>query len=248
MGLPCGSRGHAAEKNQWYIRAAAGAIWGRDADFSDKDCKSTSPPALFGCGPGSDGKSLGTDGDFGQYLVLEFAGGRHLKPWLRTELAFHFRPNMKYSGSANFLNVSGPQPVSTTARSMGLMTNVFVELAPLLDLSASRWHPYLGAGAGLSHNKLDKVTYRFPEAQNHHLSITPSGRRWDAAYQITAGLGILFTQKWILDISVRYEDLGSVETDRGGMYMDHINGSIDIARTEADLKGFGTLIGLRYNY
>jgi opacity protein-like surface antigen len=238
----------AQESGHLYFRAAAGAIGGQDADFSDENCASKSPPALFGCGPGRDGRSLGTDGDFGTYLMLELAGGRYLNQWLRTDLSVHFRPNMKYSGSANFLNVSGPQPVSTTAQSLGVMANIFVELAPLFDLSHTRWHPYLGAGLGISRNKLDNVKYRFPEAQNHRLSITPSGTRWDAACHLTAGLGFIVTEKWVLDMSIRYEDLGSVETDRGKMYMDHIDGAIDIAKTEADLKGFGALVGLRYHF
>lgn len=234
------------ESPDWYIRGAVGGVKGKDSDFSDNDCHSVSPPALFGCGTGSDGKSLGAYGDFGKYLSMEIAGGKYVLPWLRTDMALTYRPNMKYSGSANFIGVSGPQPVSTTARSLSLMGNVFFEPAPLLGLSQGHWHPYLGVGLGASYNRLKKVTYRFPEASVHHISITPSGERFDPAFMVSVGMGIVMSQKWMIDISLRYEDLGDVNTDQGGMYMNHVSEALKIAKTEADVRGFGVFLSARY--
>jgi len=246
MLLTCGSVAFADPSSDWYVRAAGGAIWGQDADFSDEDPTSVSPPALFGSAVGSDGRALGAYGDFGEYLILEMAAGRILLPWVRMDLALGYRPNMKYSGTANFLGVPGAQPVSTTARCLSLMANLFVEPATALGISTGCWRPYVGAGLGVSYNRLKNVTYRFPEAAKHTISITPSGDRFDPAFMLTCGLGITLSQKWILDLSGRYEDLGQVGTDVGNMYMNHFPQGIRIAETEADLRGFGFLAGVRY--
>ena len=246
FGLLSGFHVSATASPSWYLRGAIGVVQGEDADFSDDDCSATSPPALFGCGAGSDGESLGAYGDFGEYFSMEIAGGQYVYPWLRTDMALNYRPNLKYSGLANFRGVSGQQPVSTTARSLSLMANLFIELAPALGFSPERFHPYLGAGFGVSYNRLKAVKYRFPEMEKHKLSVTPSGERFNPAFMIFGGLGISLTPQWMLDISGRYEDLGEVGTDRGGMYMDHIDGEIEIARTNADLRGFGFMMGMRY--
>jgi opacity protein-like surface antigen len=238
----------ASAAGKWYVRASAGAVWGEDADFTDRDCASSTPPALFGCGEGSDGRALGAYGDFGEYLVTELAAGAHVTPWLRIEVAAHYRPNMVYSGTANFLNVAGPQPVSTKARSIGLMVCGFLEIERFLKLSGTRWHPYIGGGLGFSKNRLERVNYRFPEASVHTHSITPSGRRLDKALMASCGLGVDLTEQWGLDFSLRYEDLGAVETEQGPMYMDHISQDIEIAETTADIRGWGLVMGVRYYF
>ena len=230
----------------WYIRGAVGAVQGKDAEFSDENCRSASPPALFGCGAGSDGRALGAYGDFGKYLSLEIAGGRYVLPWLRMEAALNYRPNLKYSGASNFLGVPGPQPATATAQSLSLTANLYIELAPLFGCSESRWHPYVGAGLGGSYNRMEEVIYRFPEAAIHHVSITPSGERFSPAFVISCGLGLALSENWMFDGSIRYEDLGKVGTDRGGMFMDHIHREIEIAETSAELRGFGLMLGMRY--
>lgn len=238
----------ATSQRAGYLRGALVAMQSTGADFADKDCSSTSPPALFGCGPGSDGRPLGAYGDFGEYLAMEIAAGRYVLPWLRVDLALNYRPNMNYSGTANFRGVTGPQPVSSTARSLSAMANVFFELAPILGISSDRWHPYVGTGIGVSYNRLKEVEYLFPEATTHKISITPSGERVDPAFTFFCGLGVALSREWMIDVSVRYEDLGRVETDRGGMYMNHIPQDIEIDKTSAALRGFGVALGVRYSF
>ncbi|MCJ8499733.1 outer membrane protein [Desulfatitalea alkaliphila] len=243
-----GASASATSHNAVYFRGAVAAMQSTGADFSDKDCSSTSPPALFGCGAGNDGRPLGAYGDFGEYLAMEIAAGRYVSPWLRIDLAFNYRPNMNYSGTANFRGVSGPQPVSSTARSLSAMANLFIELGPILNISSDRWHPYIGTGVGVSYNRLKEVEYLFPEATTHKISITPSGERFDPAFTFFGGLGVALSREWMIDISVRYEDLGRVETDRGGMYMNHIPQDLEIDKTSAALRGFGLALGVRYSF
>ncbi|MEA1979039.1 MAG: hypothetical protein U9N80_14205 [Chloroflexota bacterium] len=53
---------HAAS---WYIRGSISGEWSRSAGFFDRDSTATTPPALFGTTPGSDGRSIGAYGFWG---------------------------------------------------------------------------------------------------------------------------------------------------------------------------------------
>lgn len=231
---------------QWYIRGSMGVEWSSDADFHDRHCGSTNPPALFGCGKGRDGRSLGSYGDFGSFPVFELAAGAQPLNWLRTDLSLAYRPDMDYQGQANFINTPGKQPVTANAESWTVMANLFLEMAELAHLDLGVFKPYLGGGIGLSHNHIDRMTYRFPGLTRHRISITPSGSRTDFAYMVTAGTGIQVSERVILDISYRYSDLGRMETDRGNMYMDSLPSGIEIGPSSAPLRSHGFLLGLRF--
>ena len=231
---------------QWYIRGGAGFDWSTDANFHDEDCSSKNPAALFGCGPGIDGRSLGAYGDFGDFAVFEVAAGLHLLDCLRTDMSIMFSPGITYTGEANFLDVPGEQPVSADAYAWTGMVNLFVEIADLLHINTGNFEPYVGGGVGLSYNHIGRMTYRFPGLTRHKISITPSGSHTDFAYMLTAGTGIQLSKKILVDVSYRYSDLGRVETDRGNMYMDSLPEGIEIAGTSAPLRTHGVMLGLRY--
>jgi opacity protein-like surface antigen len=232
----------------WYMRGMLGADWSLAADFSDRECGSSRPAALFGCGPGSDGKSIGAYGDFGSFLVMEAAAGVYVQPWLRTDLSIAYRPNMSYKGQANFRNVPGEQPVSSKAESLSAMINCFIEFSELTGARLGRFHPYVGAGAGLAYHRLEKMVYAFPGLNIHKISITPPGEKLDFSYSLSAGLGILLTERLMLDISYHYTDLGRVRTERGNMYMNHVPSGVQIEETSAPLKTRGFLVGFRYHF
>jgi opacity protein-like surface antigen len=231
---------------QCYVRGSGGFDWPADSNFHDEDCHSKNPAALFGCGHGSDGRRLGAYGDFRDFSVFEAAAGLQPLKWLRTDVAIMYRPEMKYKGEANFLNVPGKQPVSADAYAWTGMVNIFMEIANLLHLDTGIFSPYVGGGAGISYNHTGRITYRFPGLTRHKISITPSGSNTDFAYMLAAGTGVQLSKKVLLDISYRYSDLGQVETDNGNMYMDSLPQGIDIAETSAPLRTHGFLLGLRY--
>ncbi len=231
---------------QWYIRGSAGFDWTTDANFHDKDCSSENPAALFGCGSGSDGRSIGAYGDFGGFSVIEVAAGLYPLNWLRTDVSIMFRPEINYKGEANFLDVPGEQPVSADAYAWTGMVNLFLEIADLLHLNMGIFVPYVGGGVGLSYNHIGRMTYRFPGLTKHTISVTPSGSNTDFAYTLTAGTGVQLSKNILLDVSYRYSDLGRVETNRGNMYMDSLPEGIEIAGTSAPLRTHGFLLGLRY--
>ncbi|RJR39466.1 MAG: hypothetical protein C4576_21180 [Desulfobacteraceae bacterium] len=233
---------------QWYLRAGGGYEWSLDADFHDRNPLSADPPALFGQGPGSDGRALGAYGDFGNFPALEVAVGTLPLQWLRTDLSLTYRPEMDYRGQANFLNVPGEQPVSAKAESWSAMVNLFLEIADLFHLDMGPFTPYVGGGLGVSYNHIDEMTYRFPGLTRHKISVTPSGSRMDFAWMTCVGTGLRLSKKLLLDLSYRYSDLGRMETDPGNMFMDIRPAGIEITGTSAPFRTHGFMMALRYDF
>lgn len=239
----------AAEAEDWYLRGSLGYEQSEDADFSDRNCASTRPPALFGCVKGDDGRPIGAYGDFGSYPVVELALGRRLLPWLRADLSLGYRFDADYDGNANFLSVGFNEPVSATLDSWTGMLNAFVDLAPLTSRDLGRFEPYLGVGLGAAYNQLGKMTYRFPEnPYRHKLSVTPDGERTSFAYRLALGTGIRLSEQLMLDLSAYYTDLGEVGTDSGLMLMNHVPAGIRIDETETKLRAYGLSVGVRYAF
>lgn len=241
--------GTLAEASDWYVRATLGYEQSEDADFSDRDCSSRQPAALFGCARGGDGRSIGAYGDFGRYPMLELALGQRLFPWLRTDLSVGYRFGIDYAGNANFLSVGSNQPVSAELESWNGMANVFLDLAPLSGIDLGRFQPYIGAGVGVARNSLGEMTYLFPEnTRRHKVSVTPDGERTNFAYRLAIGTGYALTETIALDLSAYYIDLGEIGTDAGRMAMNTLPAGIPIDETETDLRAFGVSIGLRYAF
>ena len=238
--VPAGAAG-------WYLKGTLGFEWSLAADYSDADSGSTNPPALFGTGPGSDGRRIGAYGDFWRFPLVEAAVGRQFLPWLRSEVPVAYRPDMKYRGQANFRGVPGEQPVSASADSFSGIASLYLDIAGLTGARLGRFQPYVGGGVGVAHNRLSEMTYLFPgNPHAHKLTITPAGTRTDIAFTASVGTGIAVSRRVLLDISYRYTDLGRVRTDPGKAYLDTVPAGIDIAETRAPLRTHGVFAGVRY--
>ena len=59
----------------WYLRAGIGLDRPGKTFFTDRDCSSASPPALYGCGTGGDDAPYRSVGDFGTAIPLELGLG-----------------------------------------------------------------------------------------------------------------------------------------------------------------------------
>lgn len=240
MASPAGAAG-------WYLRGTLGFEWSFAADYSDSDSTSTNPPALFGTGPGSDGRRIGVEGDFGRFPLAEVAVGKQILPWFRSELAVAYRPDMQYRGNANFRGIPGEQPVSASADSLSCTVNLFLDIADLLTANLGSFHPYVGGGVGVAHNRLGEMTYLFPgNTGAHKITITPAGKKTDIVFMASIGTGIAISKRILLDISYRYSDLGHVRTEPGRAYLNNIPSGIDIAETWAPLRTHGVYTGIRY--
>jgi opacity protein-like surface antigen len=230
-----------------YVRASAGVDWLKNANFSDD--KDGVNPALFGDGTGNNGRPFGAYGDFDTFAFGEVAAGLRIQPWLRTEFALAYRPDMHYSGQANFTGLTGPQPVSGKAESLSGLVNLYLDINGLPGVTLGRFQPFVGGGVGFATNWLDEMTYRFPQLPpKHTYSVVPSGEKTNLAFMLTAGTGFELTKHLILDLSYRYTDLGRAQTDSGTMQMDGSVKSEVISGTSVPLRAHGMLIGVRYHF
>ena len=95
-------------------RADAGLDLSRPADthFTDADCASMVPTALYGCGVGGDGAPLRSVGDVGTVAGVELGLGYAVAPAVRLEALLTYRPRFTFDGHANFLAPDREQSVS----------------------------------------------------------------------------------------------------------------------------------------
>lgn len=229
-----------------YVRLGAGYGESGDTTVRDLDCGATEPPALFGCGDGPDGRSLGARGDFGETEAVDLGVGWEVSPRVRVELALVARPGLSLDAEANFLDVTEEQPVTADGESL----SAFVALA--YELGPERWRvrPFVAAGAGAARNEIDEITYAFPGIAPGALTATQGGSHTDFAWTASAGLAVPLSQSSTLDLAVRYTDLGEVRTDAGEatIVRPARTFALDIAGTRADLETLGAQLSLRYRF
>ena len=108
-----------------FLRVGLGLSAFDETKFHDRDCSAVDPPALFGCGPGPDGKSRAARGEFDDALMLEAALGRRMNSLLEAEIAVTYRPEMEFAGQSNFSGIPlGTAPVFADGWNVSLMTNL----------------------------------------------------------------------------------------------------------------------------
>lgn len=231
-----------------YVRAGIGAALSGDATFSDANCASGRPAALYGCGDGPDGKPYGAYGDFGSSVQFELAGGMEIADSLRVELAVTYDPGFAFEGNVNF-PVPGKQPVSGEVNHVDAMAFTYVQPLAALGFD-SRVQPFLGAGLGLSYNEIGEMTFEFPGLRQPRYSVTPDGSNLDFAWAVSAGLAFEISDTLILDVAWRYSDLGTVETDEGTLFNQFSTRStvIEIGETEAELTSQSVSVSARWRF
>lgn len=243
--LALGLSGPLAAQSTPYVRIGLSADQTQDSEFRDQFCGSTQPPALFGCVAGNDGEPLAARGDFGSSTGVEAAVGYHVTPLLRLEGMVNYQPDLEFSGQANFLGVSGAQPVQAEASALNAFALLYADLPTL-----GRIQPYAGLGVGVSYKRLGPVRYGFPGLAATAATLSPSGNSLDHAWLLTAGAALPLTGTLMLDLAYRYSDLGSAETDRGAATIVRTSGTrtLDIDGTSAEVESKGVVLSLRYHF
>ena len=171
-----------AVAGDYYLRGGIGLDRPGEAVFTDTDCSSTSPLALYGCGTGGEGAPYRAAGNFGTVPAVELGMG-YATGAIRFEALVEYRPDFAFEGRANFLAPERRQDVSAKLSSVSGMLAGFVDLAALGLPKPGPFAPFLGAGIGAAHTRIGKTTMTFPATT----TIVPGGSRTELAWMATAG-------------------------------------------------------------
>ena len=238
------------DAGEYYARAGLGISHPAETAFTDRDCSSESPAALYGCGPGRDGAPYRSSrGAFGTLAALEAGLGYAVSSALRLEVVVDYRPSFEFDGRANFLDPGRRQSVAADVSSLSGTVAAYVDRpGPVLGKVGALGF-FVGAGVGIAHNRIDETHMTFPATT----TVVPGGNRSGFAWMLTAGVGMPLRERTTLEFLWRYSDLGEVQTGRGQGRVIWRDGRraplpLDLAETQADLRSHGLRFSLRYAF
>ena len=228
-----------------YLRLGVGVQWPETERLRDQDCGSTQPPALFGCGSGEDGESLGAVGTFRQSPTVDAAVGYRWTPWLRTEALINWSPQLDWQGQANFLGAGSNQPVSASGRSFAGFAVVLLDAPEVIGM-----RPYLGAGVGAASTSVGDITFAFPAKGSSAKTEIKGGSSQSLATLLTAGVAIPLSERIALDLAYRWMDLGRLTTPNAiaTITRPQRKTRIAIGGTQMDLKTQAVIGSLRFRF
>ena len=236
-----------AEAEDLYLRAGVGVDRPAETQFTDEDCSSVLPAALYGCGTSGDGAPLRSVGDFGTAAGLELGLGYAVASAVRLEALVEYWPRLTFDGRANFLDPERLQSVSADLSSLSGMLAAYVDL-PKLGLR--KFSPFIGGGIGAARVAIGETRMTFPKTT----TIVPGTSRTGLTWMLTAGLGMsLGGERTVLDLAWRYTDYGVIETGEGMGRVEWRDGSsqplaLELAQTQAKLRNHGLRLSLRYAF
>ena len=239
-----------AEAEDLYLRAGIGLDRPAETQFTDEDCSSVLPAALYGCGTGGDGAPLRSVGDFGTAAGLELGLGYAVAPALRLEAFVEYWPRLTFDGRANFLDPERLQSVSADLSSLSGMLAAYVDLPESGLRKLGLLSPFVGGGIGAARVAIGETRMTFPKTTTFVPGTSRSGLTW----MLTAGLGMsLGSERTTLDLAWRYTDYGVIETGEGMGRVEWRDGSrkplaLDLAPTRAKLRNHGLRLSLRYAF
>lgn len=230
---------------QSYVRAGAGFERSGDVTFRDVDCSSTQPPALFGCDSGPDGLPFGARGDVESSVTFEVALGREAGR-ARFELLLTTRGGFRTDADANFVGVTGAQPVYADVRSISAMVGGAFGLGP----QQWRVRPFVAAGAGVAQNEIGMITFAFPGIASDAVTVLRGGTETSIAWRAGAGLSFPLADGLTLDLAAHYTNLGDIRTEHGEATIVRPTRTLtlDIAAIEAELETTGVTLSLRQSF
>ena len=239
----------AARPEGFYLVAGAGVDRSTATRFRDRDCESTAPAALYGCGNGVDGAPLSSHGDFGRMAGVHLGIGHAVSPALRLEAVVQHRPGFTFTGRANFLQTTERQEVSADVSSLTGLLAAYLDLAARGLPRLGPFSPFIGGGAGLSRIAIDETRMEFPRTT----TVVPDGRQVGFAWMLAAGVATSLADRVTLDVAWRYMHSGHVETGRATGRVVWRDGrrdplEIELAETSAKLAGQGLRLSVRYAF
>ena len=194
-----------------YLRAGIGLTRPAETHFTDADCASLVPAALYGCGVGGDGAPLRSVGDSGTVAGVELGLGYAVAPAVRLEALLTYRPRFTFDGHANFLDPDRQQSVSVDLSSLSGILAAYVDLPGVGVRPLGPFSPFVGGGLGAARVASGETRMTFPKTR----TLVPGTRRTGLTWSLTAGLGMSWGERATLDLAWRYTDAGVIETGAG---------------------------------
>ena len=155
-----------------YLRAGIGLDRPAETAFTDRNCSSTAPAALYGCGRGDDGTPYRSRGDFGTVPVLDVGRGYLAAPVARLEVLVEYRPRFSFEGHANFLEPSRRQSVAPDLSSLSGMVAGYVDLPGLGLPKIGPFGPFIGVGVGIVRTRIGQTRMTFPRTRTRLTTIS----------------------------------------------------------------------------
>ena len=239
----------AALADGFYIRAGLGMSQTLDTQFTDKDCSSVSPAALYGCGAGPDGAPRSSAGGFGVAPGAEFGIGFTVSQALRIESFVAYWPQFPFNGRANFLQASRRQEVFAHLSLKAGMLAAYAALDEIGMPKLGPFRPFAGVAVGAARARIRQTRMTFPRTSTY----VPGGSHTGLAWMLTAGLELPLDDALTLEAAWRYADYGAVETGEGPGEVIWRDGSraplpLNLAPTRAALEGHGFRVSLRFAF
>ena len=192
----------------FYLRAGISLDRPAETQFTDEDCSSVFPAALYGCGTGDDGAPLRSVGNFSTAAGVEFGLGYAVAPTVSLEALVEYWPRFTFDGRANFLDPERLQSVSADLSSLSGMLAAYVNLPELGLRKLGLFNPFIGGGIGAARVAIGETRMTFPKTT----TIVPGTSRTGLTWMLTAGLGMsLGGERTMLDLAWRYTDYGVIE-------------------------------------
>lgn len=177
---------------------------------------------------------------------FQIGAGLYLNDYLRTDITVSYRGNMTELGT--YFDSDGipnkPENVfddgGFETSNLSTMLNIYFEPMGVLGTSTGRFSPYVQAGIGWAHNETDDLYFPLYD-------LTVFGDTHDdLAWQIGAGTTYDLSDRWKLDLSYRYIDMGEA---RSGLRYDTAGAPAYIEQeARFDLRAHEVMLGLQYSF
>ena len=238
-----------ADAGEYYFRAGLGLDRPFETTFTDRDCSSKAPAALYGCGLGGDGVPFQARGELGAAPTLEAGFGYDAWNKARLEAVIAYRPSLDFSGTTNFLETGRQQSVTANLSSLSTMAVAYVDLPDLSLPKLGLLEPFVGAGVGIVRNRVSETRMTFPKTT----TVVPGGVGTGLAWMVTVGVGTALDERTTLEFALRYTDFDTARTGRGKGRVNWRDGSreplpLDLAETQAELRSYGVWLSVRYKF
>ena len=232
-----------------YFRGGAALEHFEDTFFEDTYCQSGTPAALYGCGIGTDDQPYRSKGSFDQFQSIEVGLGLSTLSKIRVEFLLNYQTTAVFNGNTNFLAAGSQQFVMAELSTVSASFVGYRDFPNLsLPVPAGKAVPYVGAGFGISMNRIGTMSMNFPVTT----TTIPGASETSLTKLVAIGVTMELRTRAKLDLGLRFMDRSKLRTGLGEGAVTWRNGArgpieLNLARTEARLRGLTLNLSLLFS-